>query len=115
MRDKWYSDNRDLIKWSVLLLLARRINADRVIQIALLNESEFGDIEIDGEQHQIPQEVLSNFRDIGNITALSRRPRISVFDCSFRDRNCYVRGALEFLASFSQERCVVFLDPGHWP
>ena len=111
MRDKWYSDNRDLIKWSILLLLAHRSNADRVIQMAFLNASEFGDIEIDGERHQIPQEVLSHFRDIGNITALSRHPRISVFDCSLHDRNSYVRAALDFIASFSQELCVVFLDP----
>jgi hypothetical protein len=111
MRDKWYSDNRDLIKWSVLLLLARRSNADRIIQIALLNESKFSDIDIDGERHQIPQEVLSHFRDIGNITALSRHPRISVFDCVFSDRSSYVRTALDFVASFSQERCVLFLDP----
>ena len=42
MRDKWYSDNRDLIKWSVLLLLARRAGVDRIIEIALLNPSDFG-------------------------------------------------------------------------
>ena len=70
MRDKWYSDNRDLIKWSVLLLLARRAGVDRIIQIALLNPSDFGQIEIDGEPHQIPSEVLSHFRDLRNITGL---------------------------------------------
>ena len=43
--------------------------------------------------------------------ALSRHPRISVFDCFFSDRSSYVRTALDFVASFSQERCVLFLDP----
>jgi hypothetical protein len=111
MRDKWYSDNRDLIKWSVLLLLARRINADRIIQIALLNASDFGDVEIDGKQHPIPQEVLSHFREIRNVIGLSRHPRISVFDCSFTERSTYLRAAMNYVASFNQERCVVFLDP----
>jgi hypothetical protein len=111
MRDKWYSDNRDLIKWSVLLLLARRAGADRIIQIALLNPSDFGQIEIDGEPHQIPSEVLSHFRDLRNITGLSRHPQVSVFDCAFRDRNSYLRAALSYVDSFSHERCVVFLDP----
>src|SRR5438309_781606 len=111
MRDKYYSDDRDLIKWSVLLLLARRSKADRIIQIALLNPSEFGEIKIDGERHQIPEEVLSHFRDIGNVTALSQHPRISVFDCALRDRDGYLRAATSFISSFSQERCVVFLDP----
>ena len=42
MRDKGYSDNRDLIKWSMLLLLARRNNAEGIIRIAMLNPIEFG-------------------------------------------------------------------------
>jgi hypothetical protein len=110
MRDKWHSDNRDLIKWSVLLLLARRFGADRIIQIVFLNPSDFAQIQIDGEPHQIPPEVLSHFRDLRNITGLSRQPQISVFDSAFRDRGDYLRAALSCVASFSKERCVVFLD-----
>lgn len=111
MRAKWYSDNRDLIKWSVLLLLARQMGADRIIQIALLNPSKFGEIEIDGKLHEIPPEVLSHFRDLRNITGLSHGPRISVFDCTFGDRASYLNAALSYITSFAQERCVVFLDP----
>lgn len=111
MRDKWFSDKRDLIKWSVLLILARRIRADRVIQIAFINPSEYGSIEIDGEQHQIPLEVLSHFRDIRNVTGLCQHPRISVFDIVLHERDSYLRAALSYVASFSDERCVVFLDP----
>lgn len=111
MRNKWFSDNRDLIKWSVLLTLARRIRADRIIQIAFLNPSEYGGIEIDGERHQIPLEVLSHFRDIRNVTGLSQHPRISVFDIFLRERDSYLQAALRYVASFSDERCVVFLDP----
>ncbi len=111
MRDQWYSDNRDLIKWSVLLLLARKLNADRIIQIAFLNPSEFGDIEIDGERCAIPDEVLSQFRDIRGITCLSRKPQVSVFDAPFLDRNAYLKSAINYIASFGQERRVVFLDP----
>lgn len=111
MRDKWYSDNRDLIKWSVLLLLARRAGADRIIQIAFLNPSEFCQVEIDDESHQIPREVLFHFRDIRNIVGLSRHPRISVLDCKLGDRANYLCAALNYVASFSHERCLVFLDP----
>jgi hypothetical protein len=111
MRDKWFSDNRDLIKWSVLLILARRISADRIIQIAFLNPSEYGGIEIDGEQHQIPLEVISHFRDTRNVTGLCQHPRISVFDPFLRERDSYLSAALSYVASFSDERCVVFLDP----
>ena len=111
MRDKWYADNRDLIKWSVLLLLARRRKAGRILQIAFLNASDFGEIEIDGKRHQIPQEVLFHFRNVRNIAGLAWKTRISIFDCPFRDRDSYLRAALDFIASFKQDRCIVFLDP----
>lgn len=111
MRDQWYSDNRDLIKWSVLLLLARKISADRIIQIAFLNPSEFGEVEIDGEHHLIPDEVLSQFRDIRGITGLSRKPLISVFDAPLHDRRVYLRSAIDYITSFGRERRIVFLDP----
>ncbi|MFN3716710.1 MAG: hypothetical protein ACK4R8_08315 [Thiobacillus sp.] len=111
MRDQWYSDNRDLIKWSVLLLLARKISADRIIQIAFLNPSEFGEVEIDGEHHLIPDEVLSQFRDIRGITGLSRKPQISVFDVPLHDRRVYLRSAIDYITSFGRERRIVFLDP----
>jgi hypothetical protein len=111
MRNRWYADNRDLVKWSVLLLLAKRVGAERIIQIAFLNSSEFGEVEVDGERHPIPLEVQSHFRDIRNITGLSEHPRISVFDCALDERSSYLRSALDYIASFGRERCVVFLDP----
>ena len=32
MRDRWYADSRDLIKWGVLLRLAESFDARRVLQ-----------------------------------------------------------------------------------
>jgi hypothetical protein len=111
MRNKWYSDNRDLVKWSVLLLLAEGCGADRIIQIAYYRESPFQELEIDGQQHEIPSEVLSHFRDIRRIKALASRPRIEVFDTLFGNRNLYLEAVKGFITSFTSERCVVFLDP----
>jgi hypothetical protein len=34
VKDKWYGDNRDLVKWGVLLLLAKRYAAGRIVQVA---------------------------------------------------------------------------------
>jgi hypothetical protein len=111
VRDQWYSDSRDLVKWSTLLLLASRAKADRIIQIALYNESEYGKIELDGQHHGMPKEVLAHFRDIRSVVRLTERPSISVYDRPFSDRQEYFRDAVKFVASFSHERCVVFLDP----
>lgn len=111
MRDKWYSDHRDLVKWSVLILLARQFDAGRIIQIAFLNPSEYGRVEIDGSAHDIPSEVLSHFRNLRAVTTLGDNPPISVFDVPFRNRVDYMCAALSYMASFSKERCVLLLDP----
>jgi hypothetical protein len=113
MRDKWYSDNRDLVKWSVLLHLSAKCKADRIIQIAYYNRSDFGKIIIDDEQYPIPPEVISHFRRIGNVAGLTTRHRITVFDTAFekRDRGFYLDAVKSLIASFSEERCIVFLDP----
>ena len=113
MRDQWYSDKRDLVKWSVLLLLAEKCNAVRIIQIACYNASDYGKIEIDDEQYAMPEEVISHFRNIGKISGLTTRPKITIFDAAFeqRDRNSYFEAAKNLMASFNKECCIVFLDP----
>lgn len=111
MQDRWYADNRDLVKWSVLLVLARKHQADRILQIAYYNRSDFGEIDVDGHRHQVPAEVLSHFRNIRNAAALFQRPRVSVFDTPFGDRTSYTQSVKDFIRSFSSERCLVFLDP----
>lgn len=111
MQDKWYADNRDIVKWSVLLILARQYQMDRILQIAYYNPSDFGIVEVDGQSHEIPKDVLAHFRSIKNIAVAFQRPRISVFDLPLGERDSYTRAATDFIRSFSGERCLVFLDP----
>lgn len=113
MRDKWYSDNRDLVKWSVLLHLAEICKADRTIQIACYNASNFGNIEIEGKQFAMPNEVISHFRNIAKISELTTNHNISIFDAEFNkcERGSYFEAAKNFIASFKEECCIVFLDP----
>jgi len=54
MRDRWYADNRDLIKWGVLLRLAGSFEAPRILQLTFYRHSEFGQLVIDGQAHNIP-------------------------------------------------------------
>lgn len=113
MRDQWYSDKRDLVKWSVLLHLAEENRSDRIVQIAYYNSSEFGDIQIDGKSHPVQEKVISHFRNIRNVSALSTSPKITVFDSPFqkRSRQSYLNSAIKHIESYSEERCIVFLDP----
>ncbi len=111
MRNKWYSDNRDLVKWSILTHLARMASVARILQIAYFRHDDFEAIEIDGKQFEIPSEVKSHFRDIRRIEDLSSHVEINVFDAVFQNREVYHLQARDFIKSFAKEKCIVFLDP----
>ena len=111
MRNRWYSDNRDLVKWSVLTHLAKMTAATRILQVAYFRYDTFEGIEIDGEPFEIPLEVKAHFRDIRRIEDLSSHVRISVFDTVFENRKDYLDQARNFISSFANEQCIVFLDP----
>lgn len=112
MRDKWYSDNRDLVKWSTLLLIAREYRSDCILQIAYFRQSQFGKVTIDGRESEIPSEVLAHFRDIQKITELTTYPEVIVFADEFGDRDKYLAAINKFINENSKkQRCIVFLDP----
>ena len=82
MQDWYYADHRDLLKWSVLVLLAQRRRLSRIVQIAYLRPSIFPTIDMGGQETELPSEVRAHFRDINNITALRNDISVSVFDRS---------------------------------
>ena len=111
MRPKWYGDNRDLVKWSVLIHLAKVNTAKRILQIAYFRYDDFSGVEIDGGKFDIPLEIKAHFRDIRRIEGLSSPLKVSILDTVFENRKEYLDQAKEFITSFSHERCIVFLDP----
>lgn len=113
MRDCWYADKRDLVKWGVLTILAEKYDAKNVIQVAYYNPCEFGRIEVDGEVHRIPDEVLSHFRNIGNIESLAGPAKVSVFDAPFlkSNRAAYHDAVTKYIQLYKDSRGIVFLDP----
>lgn len=94
MRDIWYSDNRDLIKWGVLLRLADIYDAARILQLAFYRPSEFGRLVIDGQEHDIPKEVIAHFRNVRTIGGLGSKVRVTVFDPVYQDRAAHQQAVL---------------------
>ena len=111
MRDEWYGDNRDLVKWGALLWLADTYEAQRVLHLAYYRPSSFGQLEINGKDLDIPEEVVAHFRDLRTITNLSLKIKVTVFDPLFEERRSYQAKILEWLPRFGAERCIVFFDP----
>ncbi len=111
MRDIWYADNRDLIKWGVLVRLAATFEVTRILQLAYFRPSRLGQLVIDGQEYDIPEEVIAHFRNLRTIGNLGSKVRVTVFDPVFQDRAVHQQAILAFLPAFAQERCIVFLDP----
>lgn len=111
MKDIWYADNRDLIKWSVLIKLTQIYHMDKILQIAYYRDSEFHGIQIDGENYSIPSEVINHFRKIHNITGLKTDIEICIYDEVFENRKEYYNNVINYLGNYKDYKCIVFLDP----
>jgi hypothetical protein len=112
MRDEWYSDNRDLVKWGVLLQLAELYDMAAIFQVAYYRPTPWDEksIEIDGRAFPLPPVVVSHFRDIKNIRALRPNARVMVLDDPFHDRDQYLRRILMEIRNLLKP-AIVFLDP----
>ncbi len=112
MKDQWYGDNRDLVKWGALLRLAHEHRATRILQVAYYRSCEWPELEVDGRRERIPQAVLNHFRKIRRITKLVARARIEVLADLFDDRAAYMPRVLEAVARRAAGGpSIIFLDP----
>jgi hypothetical protein len=111
MRDEWYADNRDLVKWGVLLQLAGRFESGHILYLAFYRPSKFGPLVIDSQEYDLAEEVIAHFRDLQAIGGINSKVRLTVFDLPFHDRTAYLKAALTLVASVGQERSIIFLDP----
>ena len=113
MRDQWYGDDRDLVKWSALIHVARREAITEILHVAMYRPSQpmapmttaFGPV-------APPDEVLEHFRDLDNIQRLAQATgvEIEVFKDLFTHRSAYFRQVCDRIQA--RERPVVaFLDP----
>ena len=111
MRTLWFSDNRDLVKWSALLHLARQHKLSVILQLCFLNPHEFPPITLDGVTMPIPQEIIKQFRSLRSVETLSDEVEIKVFDHPFTNRAAYLKTALEYVNQFAGRPRAVLLDP----
>jgi hypothetical protein len=91
MRDQWYGDHRDLVKWGTLLELARRSRLRHILQVLYYRKSDWQQIQVDGEGTQIAEEVILHFRDSTSIQRLSSQVSIEVLAEEFGDRKTYLK------------------------
>ena len=114
MRDQWYGDNRDLVKWGTLIHLAQREQRSTILQLALYRSNdEWPTLRSSQGRIEIPDQVIRHFRNLDDIQRLAGRPgiRIKVFKAQFWDRSAYFDEARRVVESRKGDPLLVFLDP----
>ncbi len=111
MKDEWYGDKRDLVKWSILVHLADQIEAGEILQVAYWSQSEWGSVVLDGEDHPIPASAIQHFRSITNVASLETHCPIRIITEPFTDREKYLEHVLEAIEAAPAQPSIVFLDP----
>jgi len=116
MRDQWYGDHRDLVKWGTLLKLARDHQLRSILQVAFLRPDASVPTIVSGlDEAPVAPEVLQHFRDIHQISRLATLTglEIEVFDRLFeaKFRKEYIDHVVNRVQATRRDGRVVFLDP----
>jgi hypothetical protein len=111
MRDKWFADNRDLVKWSVLLTLAERHAATHILRVLYHRPTKWADLEVDGEDVALPIAAIRHFRNTSSVSAIDVATAIEVMADPFDDRHTYHRKVIEKIRHRGATPGIVFLDP----
>ena len=94
MRDRWYGDDRDIVKWSAALHLARREEVADVLYAALYRpDHDWPPLATARGPAALPDEVVRHFRDLDDLQRLGARAglRIATVKEPFVDRAAYFR------------------------
>lgn len=111
MRDKYYADNRDLVKWGVVLTLAERYAAKHILQVMYYRPTDWAFLEVDGVQVALPAAVTRHFRQATAITAIEASAPVDVFADGFEERGKYYRALIDRIRNRQASPGIVFLDP----
>jgi len=115
VRELWYSDKRDLVKWGAMAQLAEEEGIDRIIHVAFLRETERPRLRSELGEFSVAQEVWTHFRDLRNIEALGHQIGVEIaviddpFDASRRSE--YLELVRSVLRQFGGLKTIVLLDP----
>ena len=114
MRDTWYSDNRDIVKWSAVSALVRQHKVRAVIQALFLQPGERPQLSRDGQHLAIPDSVWQHFRNVRAVESLGPAfgCQVHVFDEPYgpRVRREYIAKLEKRIVRLPSPK-LVLLDP----
>ena len=123
MRDWWYGDKRDLVKWGTALVLARKQSIGRILHVALYRPDRPDyELSVNETMEPLPVEVVRHFRDIDKIQQLAAEVNLKIdiykntfqWNRGFRTRSDFRADYFDKVANKIKEYSnpvIVFLDP----
>ncbi len=70
MRERWFGDDRDLVKWSSLIHAGRQHGVSRILQVAYIRADEKPVVSVADKQTAVDATVWSFFRDLRRVREL---------------------------------------------
>ena len=114
MRDQWYGDNHDIVKWSTLVHLARRDAIPAILHVAMFRSDQGQPTLVTSRgKADPPSDVIRHFRDVDDIQRLAAATEltIEVLKEPFTHRNAYFGRLCRRLRAARDEPMLVLLDP----
>ena len=114
MRDIWYSDKRDLVKWGGLVHLCNLEQINIVLQVVYYRKNNFPKLSFGDDQVDLPAEVTNHFRDLEDVRRLGTRTKITIRvlkdDFVHSSRRTYTLKVCDEIAKIKEQK-IIFLDP----
>jgi hypothetical protein len=112
MKESWYGDKRDLLKWSAVLHLCKQHRIESVFHVAMVTEPEPHTIIAEGQRVDVEKPVWQHFRSLENTLRLFRKDYLHIFDRPFthKGRAHYFTEAVDELKALAGRK-LVLLDP----
>jgi hypothetical protein len=111
MKDEWYGDRRDLVKWGTLLELARRYECKHILQVLYARKSTYGTITVAGEEIPLQNSIIRHFRNLASVESIATHPSIEVVADLLERRAKYHEIVIQRVLARRHSPGIVFLDP----
>lgn len=111
MRDKWYADKRDLVKWGSLVALAEQYDAKHILQILYYRQAEWPEIDLNGHQVPLHSAVTRHFRLCARAVEIEIPAEVEILADTFADRAQYHQVVLDRVRGRQTTPGIILLDP----
>lgn len=114
MKDIWYADKRDIVKWGGIAYLCSKKGIKKIVQIAYYRGEQWPKLVFDKTSIDLPDQVIKHFRDIEDINRLALNMSLTIKvikkEFSHNTRTSYHRYVCKLISAMKEQK-LVFLDP----